>query len=65
MKIKDLPNDAPLENTHFICGNDGKEYFWAGCWNKGVWGREQPHDKQIIPLLINNIDEALEWELVE
>lgn len=65
MKIKDLPKDAPLENICFVCGNDDKEYFWAGCWNKGVWGREQPHSQKIIPLFVDNIDEALEWEVVE
>jgi hypothetical protein len=63
MKIKDLPQDIPLTGVRFIYPNDGKSYYWFSQWRKGVWGKKNPHDKEVIPLFVYNLEDALEWEV--
>lgn len=64
-RIKDLPENASLGNIRFRYPKDGQSYYWASQWGKGVWGRKNPGDSQIHPLFCENIEEALEWEIVE
>lgn len=67
MKIKDLPQDKSLADVRFIYPGDGKTYVWTGQWNKGVWGRldGDPSKNRIHPLFVEDLKEALEWEVVE
>jgi hypothetical protein len=63
-KIKDLPSDRSLENVRFRYPGDGQAYYWAGQWGKGVWGKKDINSQKIFPLSVNDIQQALEWELV-
>jgi hypothetical protein len=63
-KIKDLPSDRSLENVRFRYPGDGQAYYWAGQWGKGVWGKKDISSQKIFPLSVNDIQQALEWELV-
>lgn len=63
MKIKDLPENISLEGTRFIYPPDGKPYYWSSQWDKGVWGKTSLSDNQIHPLFVDDLREALEWEV--
>jgi hypothetical protein len=63
MKIKDLPKDVPLEGTRFIYPKDNKPYYWFSQWQKGVWGKKDMASSEILPLFVNDLMEALEWEV--
>ena len=63
MKIKDLPQDVPLTGTRFIYPKDGKSYYWSSQWQKGVWGKKDMSSNQIFPLVVEDLKEALEWEV--
>ena len=65
MKIKDLPEGSALNNVRFIYPGDGKAYYWASQWQKGIWGKKDLSSGQIFPLFVENIREALEWEIAE
>lgn len=65
MKIKDLPETASLEGTRFIYPTDGQTYYWFSQWDRGVWGKKNMDDKQVFPLFVTDLKEALEWELVD
>ena len=65
MKIKDLPEDTDLRHVQFTFPGDGKKYYWYSQWNKGVWGKTSPGDSRMYPLCINDLEEALEWEVVD
>jgi hypothetical protein len=65
MKIKDLPQDIPLTGTRFIYPMDGKPYYWFSQWQKGVWGKKDMGSNQIFPLGVEDLKEALEWEVVK
>jgi len=63
MKIKDLPQYVSLEGIRFIYPKDGKPYYWFGQWQKGVWGKTNMASSEILPLFVNDLMEALEWEV--
>lgn len=64
MKIKDLKEQGSLGNVRFIYPADGQKYYWHSQWPKGVWGKKSPKSEQVFPLHVNNLAEALEWEIV-
>lgn len=64
-RIKDLPENVSLENVRFRYPGDGQSYYWASQWGKGVWGKKDLSSCQIFPLFCENLEEALEWEVVE
>jgi len=64
-RIKDLPGNVSLENLRFRYPGDGQSYYWASQWGKGVWGRKNLGDSRIHPLFCADLEEALEWEVVE
>lgn len=64
MKIKDLPKDRGLGGVQFIFPGDGQKYFWHSQWAKGVWGKKTPDDNGVFPLHVEDLREALEWEVV-
>jgi hypothetical protein len=63
MKIKDLPQDVSLTGTRFICPMDGKPYYWLSHWEQGVLGKKDMASSEILPLFVNDLMEALEWEV--
>jgi hypothetical protein len=65
MKIKDLPQDINLIGIRFIYPSDGKPYYWFSQWQRGVWGKKKMDTGEVFPLLVNNPEEALEWEVSE
>ena len=65
MKIKDLPEGSALNNVRFIYPGDGKAYYWASQWQKGIWGKKDLSSGQIFPLFVENIRDALEWEIAD
>lgn len=65
MKIKDLPEGISLGNICFIYPKDNQKYYWASQWGKGVWGKKDKYSSHIIPLFVDDIKEALEWEVVD
>ena len=44
---------------------DGETYYWASQWQKGVWGKKDLKSERLFPLFVENLEEALEWEVVE
>lgn len=64
MKIKDLPLDKSLKGVRFIYPGDGEKYYWASQWSKGVWGKLHPDEERVFPLFVEDIQEALKWEVV-
>lgn len=65
MKIKDMPEGSTLNNVRFIYPGDGQAYYWASQWGKGVWGKKDINSGQIFPLFVEDIEEALEWEILD
>lgn len=65
MKLGELPEHISLGNVRFIFPGDGQEYYWHSQWNKGVWGKKSPNDSRMYPLCVEDLKEALEWEVVE
>lgn len=64
MKIKDLPDNTNLNNIQFIYPGDNQKYYWTSQWEKGVWGKKSIGDSQIIPLFVEDLQECLEWDIV-
>lgn len=65
MKIKDLPENSTLNNIRFIYPSDGQAYYWTSQWQKGIWGKKDLSSGQIFPLFVENIRDALEWEITD
>jgi hypothetical protein len=65
MKIKDLPKDQSLKDRAFYHPETGEVYYWNSHWNRGVWAKKNLSDTQVFPLIVANINETLEWDLVE
>ena len=63
MKIKDLPQNIPLEGIRFIYPKDNKPYYWFSQWDKGVWGKEDMESGSIHPLFVDDLKDVLEWEV--
>jgi hypothetical protein len=62
--INDLPKGQSLANVRFRYPGDGQLYYWTSHWAKGVWGRKDLSSERIFPLLCEDIEEALTWEVV-
>lgn len=63
-RIRDLPDDfGSIAGVRFKYPADGKYYYWTSQWRKGVWGKKSIESSQIFPLFVNDLSEALEWEL--
>mgnify|MGYP001608582432 CR=1 FL=1 len=63
--ISDLPRDRSLKGVRFINPGDGKPYYWASQWQKGVWGRVRPVDGQIYQLFCDKLSDTLTWRLAK
>lgn len=63
-RIKDLPPDRSLRGVHFRTP-DGVEGYWYSQWRKGVWCKKAMTLDQVFPVFLANLQEALEWEVIE
>ena len=64
MKIKDLPKDSSLAGVKFKAPN-GIIGIWCSQWQKGIWYKKDIHDTQVFPLLVDSLEEALEFDVLE
>ena len=67
-KIKDLPDNISLGNVHFRAP-DGTEGYWVSQWGyengkAGIWYKNDPKETQMFPLFLDNLREALEFEVL-
>ena len=63
-KIRDLPSGGSHANVRFRYPGDGQAYYWASQWGKGVWGKKDINSQQMFPLHVDDLQQTLEWELV-
>jgi len=65
LKIKDLSSNKNLEGIK-VKTPDGVIGYWKSQWNKGVWLQRECdiENGRIIPVFINNLEECLEWEVL-
>ncbi len=63
--IKDLPEGFGGLSQIKIKAPDGTIGWWVSQWNKGVWVRKEKGDNQVHPVFVENLEECLEWEIVE
>lgn len=63
MKIKDLPPRQSVENVAFKHPQTGATCYWRSQWGKGVWYRKSLGSNQVFVIPLNDISEALEFEL--
>lgn len=63
MKIKDLKPTVPLSGTTFRHPETGEKVIWVSQWNRGVWFKKDADNNQVFPLPVENIQDALEFEV--
>lgn len=70
MKIKDLDGRKSLGGQRFKHPETGETCYWVSQWGyetgkAGVWYRKDPLSHAVFPIYLNNLKEALEFEVVE
>ena len=76
MKIKDLPEDERLRGVkvriphadrlqEYAGIQAGAEVYIESLWAKGVWVKKSQGDTRIYPVFVKDLQEVLEWEVVE
>jgi len=65
MKIKDLPENINLGGVRFIHPETKKPVYWYSQWEKGIWIKEENDSRQFFPLFVNDLKEALEFEVAD
>lgn len=70
MKIKELPKDKLLTGVRFRHPQTGETCIWVSQWGypdgkAGVWYKTAESDTRVNPLLLDNLKEALEFEIME
>lgn len=63
--INDLNPKAGLGGLKFKHPVTGGICIWESQWAKGVWYKKNPQDAQIFPLFVEDLKEALDWEVIE
>lgn len=64
-KIKDLDPTTNLGGIK-VKTKEGKIGFWKSQWHKGVWlSSNKTVGGQIFPQFLEDINEILEWEVIE
>lgn len=63
MKIKDLDLTKSLERVKVKTPN-GVVGYWKSQWQAGVW-LSNGKTSQIYPQFVNNLQEALEWDIAD
>jgi len=69
-KIKDLPPNASLGGIRFRDPKTGTVGYWSSQWGypdgkAGIWYRTDPKSTQVFPLFLDDLKEALEFEVIE
>jgi hypothetical protein len=70
MKIKDLPKDESLGGVRFKHPETAEICIWQSQWGypdgkAGVWYKTDSASSKIFPLFLDNLQEALEFEVVD
>ncbi len=63
MKIKDLDPKTNLGGVK-VKTTSGQIGYWKSQWQKGVWLTDTPDGTRLKPVFIDDIKEALEWEVL-
>lgn len=69
-KIKDLPPNISLGGVKFHDPKTGTTGYWSSQWGyedgkAGIWWKKDMKATQVFPLFLDNLREALEFEVVE
>jgi hypothetical protein len=65
MKIKDLPKDTDLRGVKFYDPKTKITGFWFSQWVKGIWWKLDMKSTQVFPLCLDDLTEALEFDVIE
>jgi len=68
-RIKDLDPNKSLVGVHFR-SPDGTTGYWYSQWGyedgkAGVWYKRDMESSQVLPLFLDDLQEALDFEIVE
>lgn len=68
-RIKDLPPNESLTGVHFRAP-DGTTGYWFSQWGykdgkAGVWYKKDMKSETVSPLFLDDLKEALEFEVIE
>ena len=63
--INDLPKDQNLGGVKFKHPETGETCIWQSQWHKGIWFKKDKNDSQTYPLFVEDLSEALKFEVVE
>ena len=68
-RIKDLDPNQSLSGVRFK-GPNGEKGYWVSQWGyddgkAGVWYKEKLSDTRIHPIFLDDLREAMEWEVME
>lgn len=69
-RIKDLPKDISLGGVRFKHPTTGTPVYWWSQWGyeggkAGVWFKHDLKSSAVFPIFLNDLSEALEFEVVE
>ena len=64
-RIKDLPEDMDLRGVRFRHHQTGETVIWHSQWAGGVWYKVVESLETVHPLFLDNINDALEFEVVD
>jgi len=69
-RIKDLPKDINLRGVKFHDPKTGTTGFWYSQWGyqdgkAGIWWKKDMKSESVFPLFLDNLNEALEFEVME
>ena len=63
--INDLPQDRSLGGVRFKNPNTGETCIYHSQWQKGIWYKKNEKDTQIFPIFLDDLREALKFELAD
>lgn len=64
-KIKDLPKNESLRGVKFNDPKTGITGYWYSQWIKGIWWKKDMKSTFIFPLCLDDLKEALEFDVLE
>jgi hypothetical protein len=65
MKIKNLPEEASLGGIKFHDPKTKTTGYWYSQWHKGIWYKKDIKSSQIFPLFVDDLKEALEFDVIK
>mgnify|MGYP001573814056 FL=1 len=63
--INDLPQDRSLGGVRLKNHNTGETCIYHSQWQKGIWYKKNEKDTQIFPIFLDDLREALKFELAD